>query len=403
MTSFVASVSSVVHLALRAVLATFSVCTLVLSARLIAARFNVVELLENDLIWIVEKLSFQGLTVVESLTTSSSSSSSSEGDQVLWYAFLYGELTLSVLVPLGVHGLLTSTRQCDYVSSSVSTYMMLAIVLGLFLAHRCMDGVIKTEQQKYSTEDDNLMTPFEKMVGRNKLLVMAILSFILSYILILGDKAAALSSEGTNTSSTTLNRTTPPNKKDDGVTVYYTYQFIRTLVKSGGVFNVAMACMVLYMATYSSGPADLIPQLKLQAYDLESTFGKDIVYSNEFYYVIQCTMLSTILQTLFVGLATTFSHIAGETTTEALNCGLAGVPLIIGANVITIAIYGDDFKAGTDCMIAHISILASANCYIPFVWWIHRVWKSSNYNPYLRMETQPALDRTDDHDKEKIS
>ena len=402
MTSFVAFGFSIVHLILRSVLATFSVSTLILSARLIAARFNVVELLENDLVGIVEKLSFQGLTVVESLTTTSSSSSSFEGDDALWYAFLYGELTLSVLVPLGVHGLLTSTRQCDYVSSSVSTYMMLAIVLGLFLAHRCIDGAIRTEQQKYSAENDDLMTPFEKMVGRNKLLVMAILSFILSYILILGDKAAALSSERTNT-STPSNRTTPPNKKDDGVAVYYTYQFVRTLVKSSGVFNVVVACMVLYMATYSSGPADLIPQLKFQAYDLEATFGKDEVYSNEFYYIIQCTMLSTILQSLFLGLATTFSHIAGETTSEALNCSLAGVPLIIVANVITIAIYGDDFKAGTDCMIAHISILASANCYIPFVWWIHRVWKSSNYNPYLRMEAQTALERTDDHDKEKIS
>jgi len=402
MTSFVASVFSIVHLILRSVLATFSVSVLIVSVRLIAARFNVVELLENDLVWIVEKLSFQGLTVVESLTTSSSSSSSFNGHNALWYAFLYGELTLSVLVPLGVHGLLTSTRQCDYVTSSVSTYMMLAVVLGLFLAHRCMDGAIEAEQQKYPSEDDDFMTPFEKMVGRNKLLVMAILSFILSYILILGDKAAALSPDGTN-ASTTSNRITPPNKEDDGVAVYYAYQFVRTLVKLSGVFNVVVACMVLYMATYSSGPADLIPKLKFQDYDLETAFGKDTVHSNEFFYVIQCTMLSTILQTLFIGLATTFAHIAGETTSEALNCGVAGVPLIIVANVITIAIYGDDFKAGTDCMVAHIYMLASTNCYIPFVWYIHRVWKNSNYNPYLLSEAQLTSEHTEDEDKEKES
>jgi hypothetical protein len=401
------SIFSFVHLVLRVVLATFSLSVLTIGGRLITLRFNITELIKTDLVWFVETLCIQQLTVVDNLTSSSSSSShnstANDGNNNLWYAFLYAEFTLSVLLPLGIHGLLTSTRRCDEVTSSISTYMVLAVILGLFVAHRCMDDVIIRGNDSEEGDDEN---SFERMVGRNKLLVMAILSFFLSYILVLGDESAKLS---TNKRPSTVQErtTTPPTKENDGVIVYYTYQVVRFLVKLSGVCNILISCVMLYLITYSKGPTDLIPILKWGDFDMEITFGKDVVYSSEFYYVVVCTMLSTLMQTLVIELTTTFSPVWSDTASDALNYSMVGVAFAIAANLITMAIYGDDFKAGTDCTAAHIIMLVFGNCYMPIVWWIHRGWKNSNYNTHLHDDdvdedvAASNSDGGDNDDKEK--
>ncbi|KAL7501927.1 hypothetical protein ACHAWX_000404 [Stephanocyclus meneghinianus] len=350
-------------------------------------QFNVIELIQNDMVWIIERFDIGQWTVVDYLALSSSGS---DTDSTLWYPFLYGELTFSVLIPFGVHGLLASTRRCDEVKSSVSTYMLLAVVLGLFLAHQCMGDTVKREQEQGVVRD--FENTFERMVGQNKLIVMALLSFVLSYILVLGDVSSKLSPTPPRSNATisTQKRIT----YDDGIVVYYTYQAVRCIVKSSGVLNISVASMVLYMGAYSNGPMDLIPNLKWHEYDLEATFGTGTAYSSQFFYVIECTMLATIMQTMVIGLTTTFSPLWSNAMREALDYSMVGVPLIIMANAITLAIYmSEDFKAGTECMVAHIHLLATSNFYIPFVWWTQRVWVNSNYNPFWHDNVVPTSEQ----------
>lgn len=96
--------------------------------------------------------------------------------------------------------------------------------------------------------------------------------------------------------------------------------------------------------------------------------------------MILCTMLATICQTLVIGIVTLMSPVGSDAASEALTCGLVGVPLIITANAITMAIYGSDFSAGRACMLAHILLLVQTNFYLPLIWWSHQAWKNSSIN-----------------------
>lgn len=235
-------------MAMRLVLAVSSSVLLVAVIRLISLRFDVVALFMNDLAWLVDAVS-SGTLTVEPIDKNNDVGDDVGDAAPLWYAFLLGEFTLSVLLPLGVHGLLTSTRATAKVTKSVSTYLVLAIVMGLFLAHRSIK------------EDED--SAFGTMVGRNRMILLALLAFVLAYILFLDP-----GKRDTNPKTIRM-----ANKGADGAVVYYTFQAVRLFVKLGGLFNVLAGCMVLYMGTSALGPPDLLPNLVWEGfgtrYDVE--------------------------------------------------------------------------------------------------------------------------------------
>jgi hypothetical protein len=157
---------------------------------------------------------------------------------------------------------------------------------------------------------------------------------------------------------------------------------VRIIVKMGASLQIITAVFVIGMGVSTRHPDDLFPNLVWEGvgyrYDLVETFGNTTTSSFEFFYLILSTMMATILQTLCSGIWILASPLSSQATSDGLNAGIIGVPLIILANILTIAIYqqeNSDFTTGRKCMIAHILLLLHANLHLPIVWGTYRIWK----------------------------
>jgi hypothetical protein len=129
-------------------------------------------------------------------------------------------------------------------------------------------------------------------------------------------------------------------------------------------------------------PMDLLGKLLWEGlghrYDLFETFGQTIVLESfPFFYVILCTMMATIFQTLFVGIWIMHSSVLSfRNTSFGLTASCVGVMLIVVANAMTIRIYNREYNGfllGKECMIGHILLLLQANLYVLFVWLIYHI------------------------------
>ena len=317
----------------------FDVCFRLLILAISLALFQSVVLIET-----------KGFNVFEVLQDSPQVSSSIVVDQEnqKWVCFLGGEFTFSVLLPLGFHLLMTSTQG----GKSISAFVALFILAGMTLAH----GV--ASRFEFTIEDKN-------MIIDNVSFLSKIIVVLTCYMIFCG------MNDGTNPFfSSNIPRLTPQTSSATAV---------RILVKTVGFLNTLTAVFVIYLGLSVRSPAELLPNLKWEGfgyrYDIEETFGSQLKDSFGFFYLIMNTMVATIFQTLVIGLLILLSPFGSKAPNQAMVMGVAGVPMIILANALTMGMYSmEGFDQGQHCMMAHILLLVQTNIHVPIVWWIYETW-----------------------------